>query len=104
MPDRTRPIPPMLNAKQRVKSAAVGPATCKSDKEDLRVRMLNQVQKVNSAFYGTLRANTMHKHNYDDIMSSEMASNTPGYAILHQQSGKDLTSARQHVTQRQDPL
>jgi hypothetical protein len=104
MPDRNRPIPPMLSAKQRVKSAAVCPATCKSDKEDLRVRMLNQVQKVNSAFYGTLRANTMHKHNYDDIISSEVASNTPGYAILQQQSGKEMTSARQYGTQRQDPL
>jgi|LauGreDrversion4_2_1035121.scaffolds.fasta_scaffold1282969_2 hypothetical protein len=51
-----QPITPMLKNK-RLKSAAAS--------QDPRVKMVNQIQKINSTFYGTLRANTIHKSTYD---------------------------------------
>ena len=42
---------------KRLKSAAAS--------QDPRIKMVNQIQKINSTFYGTLRANTIHKNTYD---------------------------------------
>jgi hypothetical protein len=56
----------MLTAsKQRVASAGV---TLQAQKQDPRIRATHQIQKINSAFYGTLRANTINKNNYEDLV------------------------------------
>jgi hypothetical protein len=37
------------------------------------VQIQAQVQKINSSFYGTLKANTIHKQNYDELVMSNQA-------------------------------
>ena len=48
---------------KRTGSASFSLATYK-EKEDMRERFVQQKQKVNEGFWGTLQANTMHKETY----------------------------------------
>ena len=43
------------------------------EREDMRERFVQQKQKVNEGFWGTLQANTMHKDTYMQLLNSKDA-------------------------------
>lgn len=64
---------------QRVSSAVTAP----SMSEDARFKFVNKIQKVNNSFYSTLRANTIHKHNFEELIHAQpVQNNSSSIAIM----------------------
>jgi len=51
-----------------------------ANNRDPRLKLTDQIQKVNNTFYTTLNANTLNKNQYDALVSSTQAQQCIPYA------------------------